>query len=463
MKLEVVILAAGKGSRMNSLEPKVMHELGGRPLLEHVLLAAESLHCDKIHVVLGHGSEQVQEYLSRREKSTPICIVHQDQQLGTGHAVQQTLDQIDPSNQPDSLLVLYGDVPLITTETLLDLIDQTEETLTLVTLETDNSDGLGRIIRTDDGAIVAIVEDKDATDEQRLIGEINTGIMLAPMEKLREWIGKLKNDNRQGEYYLTDIVAHAVSEGSSVDSICTGDEFEVQGVNDKLQLCILERHFQMKEAQKILASGAQVMDPTRLDIRGELVHGANLTLDVNVILTGDVSVGSNVSIGPNTCISNAKIGSGVTILSGCVIDGAIIEDDVSVGPNARLRPGTVLKNRSKVGNFVEVKNSVIGIESKANHLAYIGDATIGDGCNIGAGTIFCNYDGANKHHTTLGDRVFVGSNCVLIAPVSLGDDVFVAAGSSVSKSVPKESLAVARSTQRNIEGWDKPKKKNSRA
>jgi bifunctional UDP-N-acetylglucosamine pyrophosphorylase/glucosamine-1-phosphate N-acetyltransferase len=458
MKLEVVILAAGKGSRMSSSEPKVMHELGGRPLLEHVLLTAESLPCDKIHVVLGHGSEKVREYLSQRKTSICHNIVYQDRQLGTGHAVQQTLDQIDPSIQPDLFLVLYGDVPLITTETLLDLIDRNRESLSLVTLETDNPDGLGRIIRTDDGTIAAIVEDKDATDEQRLIGEINTGIMLAPTAKLREWVDALANDNSQAEYYLTDIVSHAFDQGFSVDSICIGDEFEVQGVNDKLQLCILERHFQMQEAQKILASGAKVMDPTRLDIRGELVHGANLTLDVNVILTGEVTIGNDVLIGPHSCISNTKIGSGVTILSGCVIEGAIIEDDVMIGPNARLRPGTILKNRSKIGNFVEVKNSVIGTGSKANHLAYIGDATIGDGCNIGAGTIFCNYDGVDKHHTTLGDKVFVGSNCVLIAPVSIGDDAFIAAGSSVSKPVPNQNLAVGRSAQRNIEGWEKPKK-----
>lgn len=459
MKLEIVVLAAGKGSRMNSSEPKVMHELAGSPLLEHVLVAAESLHSDKIHVVLGHGSEGVQSYLEQRTQSVPISIVHQEQQLGTGHAVQQTLDRIQLSEQPDLLLVLYGDVPLITTETLCDLIDRNNGALSLITLQTDNPDGLGRIIRAGDGAIEAIVEDRDATDEQRLIEEINTGIMLAPMAKLREWVGELTNDNNQSEYYLTDIVAQAVRDGCSVDSICTGDEFEVQGVNDKLQLCILERHFQMREAQKILASGVKVMDPTRLDVRGKLIHGTDLSLDVNVILSGAVTVGSKVSIGPNTCISDTTIGSGVSILSGCVIDGAIIEDDVVVGPNARLRPGTVLRNRSKIGNFVEVKNSVIGAGSKANHLAYIGDATIGEGCNIGAGTIFCNYDGVNKHHTTLGDRVFVGSNCVLIAPVSLGDDVFVAAGSSVSKSVPAQNLAVGRSTQRNIEGWKKPNKK----
>jgi bifunctional UDP-N-acetylglucosamine pyrophosphorylase/glucosamine-1-phosphate N-acetyltransferase len=359
------------------------------------------------------------------------------------------------------VLILYGDVPLVSQDTLAELIDcASNAPLGVLTLFTENPEGLGRIVRDDAHAITAIVEERDASEQQRGINEINTGIMVASAIELKDWLSRLSDDNAQGEYYLTDIVGLAVADGHTVESLTTGDEFEVQGVNDKLQLCVLERHFQMIQAQALLATGVTVMDPTRVDIRGDISYGKDLSVDINVIFEGVVKMGNGVSIGANCLIKDAEIGDGVTLLPGTIIDGATIGANASIGPYARLRPGTELAAQVKIGNFVETKKAKIGVGSKANHLAYIGDAVIGSGSNIGAGTIFCNYDGVNKHQTVLGDDVFIGSNGVLVAPVQLEDGVFVAAGSVVNTDAPAGSLAVGRAKQRNISGWKRPSKKD---
>ena len=316
-------------------------------------------------------------------------------------------------------------------------------------------------MRDESHQLKAIVEERDATEEQKSINEVNSGILVASAIELKDWLSRLSNDNAQGEYYLTDVVAMAVADGHLVESMTTGDEYEVQGVNDKLQLCMLERHFQMIQAQALLATGVTVMDPTRVDIRGDISYGRDLTIDVNVVIEGQVKFGNNVSIGANCIVKDATLGDDVTLLPGTIIDGAVIGNAASIGPYARLRPGTVLADSVKIGNFVETKKTVMGKGSKANHLAYVGDAVIGAGVNIGAGTIFCNYDGVNKHTTTVGDDVFIGSNSVLVAPVELETGVFVAAGSVVNLPVPSENLAVGRAKQRNIPGWKRPiKNKN---
>jgi len=331
--------------------------------------------------------------------------------------------------------------------------------LGVLTLFTQNPEGLGRIIRDDSHQLRAIVEERDASEEQKGINEVNSGILITSAIELKDWLSRLSNDNAQGEYYLTDIIAMAVADGHVVESLTTGDEYEVQGVNDKLQLCMLERHFQMIQAQALLATGVTVMDPTRVDIRGDISYGRDLTIDVNVVLEGQIKLGNNVSIGANCLIKDATLGDDVTLLPGTIIDGAVIGNAATIGPYARLRPGTVLADSVKIGNFVETKKAVMGNGSKANHLAYIGDAAIGADVNIGAGTIFCNYDGVNKHTTTLGDNVFVGSNSVLVAPVELENGVFVAAGSVINRAVPCDNLAVGRAKQRNVTGWKRPAKK----
>ena len=471
MRLDVVILAAGKGTRMNSNLPKVMHKIAGKPMIEHVVDCASSLGTEHIHLVVGHGADVIKRhflgdhstegYVSYEGlKGSELSFVNQDNQLGTGHAVQQAMPNIPARSVEDRVLVLYGDVPLVSKDTLQELIDTSATApLGVLTLFTQNPEGLGRIIRDDSHQLRAIVEERDASEEQKGINEVNSGILITSAIELKDWLSRLSNDNAQGEHYLTDIIAMAVADGHVVESLTTGDEYEVQGVNDKLQLCMLERHFQMIQAQALLATGVTVMDPTRVDIRGDISYGRDLTIDVNVVLEGQIKLGNNVSIGANCLIKDATLGDDVTLLPGTIIDGAVIGNAATIGPYARLRPGTVLADSVKIGNFVETKKAVMGNGSKANHLAYIGDAAIGADVNIGAGTIFCNYDGVNKHTTTLGDNVFVGSNSVLVAPVELENGVFVAAGSVINRAVPCDNLAVGRAKQRNVTGWKRPAKK----
>lgn len=471
MRLDVVILAAGKGTRMNSNLPKVMHKIAGKPMIEHVVDCASSLGTEHIHLVVGHGADVIKRHFLGDDshegyvsyeglKGSELSFVSQDNQLGTGHAVQQAMPNIPARSVEDRVLVLYGDVPLVSKDTLQELIDTSATApLGVLTLFTQNPEGLGRIIRDDSHQLRAIVEERDASEEQKGINEVNSGILVSSAIELKDWLSRLSNDNAQGEYYLTDIIAKAVADGHVVESLTTGDEYEVQGVNDKLQLCMLERHFQMIQAQALLATGVTVMDPTRVDIRGDISYGRDLTIDVNVVLEGQIKLGNNVSIGANCLIKDATLGDDVTLLPGTIIDGTVIGNAATIGPYARLRPGTVLADSVKIGNFVETKKAVMGNGSKANHLAYIGDATIGADVNIGAGTIFCNYDGVNKHTTTLGDNVFVGSNSVLVAPVELENGVFVAAGSVINRAVPSDNLAVGRAKQRNVTGWKRPAKK----
>ncbi len=471
MRLDVVILAAGKGTRMNSNLPKVMHKIAGKPMIEHVVDCASSLGTEHIHLVVGHGADVIKRHFLGDDshegyvsyeglKGSELSFVNQDNQLGTGHAVQQAMPNIPARSVEDRVLVLYGDVPLVSKDTLQELIDTSATApLGVLTLFTQNPEGLGRIIRDDSHQLRAIVEERDASEEQKGINEVNSGILVTSAIELKDWLSRLSNDNAQGEYYLTDIIAMAVADGHVVESLTTGDEYEVQGVNDKLQLCMLERHFQMIQAQALLATGVTVMDPTRVDIRGDISYGRDLTIDVNVVLEGQIKLGNNVSIGANCLIKDATVGDDVTLLPGTIIDGAVIGNAATIGPYARLRPGTVLADSVKIGNFVETKKAVMGNGSKANHLAYIGDAAIGADVNIGAGTIFCNYDGVNKHTTTLGDNVFVGSNSVLVAPVELENGVFVAAGSVINRAVPCDNLAVGRAKQRNVTGWKRPAKK----
>ena len=458
MNLDIVILAAGRGTRMNSNIPKVLHQIGGDSMLGHVLNAARKLESQQIHIVVGYGAEQIkQEFSTDKELQWAL----QEQQLGTGHAVMQAMPSIDTTKPEKRVLVLSGDVPLTNFSTLIKLVQQANaNTLCILTLVTENPKGLGRIVRDDSGEITAIVEEKDASDEQKKINEVNTGIMVIPATKLNTWLNSLGNDNAQGEYYLTDLVAMAAADDESVISaMVIDDENEVQGVNDKAQLAGLERQYQMNKAEQLLKAGVLLRDPSRIDIRGEIETGSDVEIDINAIFEGRVTLGNGVKIGPNVVIKDSKIADNVNILQGTNIDGAEIGEGASVGPYARIRPGTILSENTKIGNFVETKNAIIGKGSKASHLAYIGDAVLGENVNIGAGTIFCNYDGADKHKTTIGDNVFVGSNSVLVAPVTLADNTFVAAGSSISSDVPADSLAIARGKQRNITGWKRPTKK----
>ena len=458
MNLDIVILAAGRGTRMNSNIPKVLHQIGGDSMLGHVLNAARKLESQQIHIVVGYGAEQIkQEFITDKELQWAL----QEQQLGTGHAVMQAMPSIDTTKPEMRVLVLYGDVPLTNFSTLIKLVQQANaNTLCILTLVTENPKGLGRIVRDDSGEITAIVEEKDANDEQKKINEVNTGIMVIPATKLNTWLNSLGNDNAQGEYYLTDLVAMAAADDeSAISAMVIDDENEVQGVNDKAQLAGLERQYQMNKAEQLLKAGVLLRDPSRIDIRGEIETGSDVEIDINAIFEGSVTLGNGVKIGPNVVIKDSKIADNANILQGTNIDGAEIGEGASVGPYARIRPGTILNENTKIGNFVETKNAIIGKGSKAGHLAYIGDAVLGENVNIGAGTIFCNYDGVNKHKTTIGDNVFVGSNSVLVAPVTLADNTFVAAGSSISSDVPADSLAIARGKQRNITGWKRPTKK----
>ncbi|OFE13263.1 UDP-N-acetylglucosamine diphosphorylase/glucosamine-1-phosphate N-acetyltransferase [Pseudohongiella acticola] len=457
MSTDVIVLAAGKGTRMYSDQPKVLHTLAGKPMLGHVISAATAIGADGIHVVTGFQSAQVRAYFDRNPVDASLNWVEQTEQLGTGHAVMQAAPTLADDK---TVVVLYGDVPLITSATLLQLQAKAEETgIAVLTLVTDNPTGLGRIIRDESGQISAIVEEKDASDEQKKINEINTGIMAFNAGKLKRWLASLTTENAQGEYYLTDTVALACNDGCSVASLQTHDSDEVQGVNNRLQLAELERNYQLRQAQHLALKGVTVRDPARLDIRGSLQVGRDVCLDINVIVEGNVTLGDRVNIGPNVTLIDCNIGDDCTILANSHLEGSTLSKACTVGPFARLRAGTELGDRSKIGNFVETKKSSIGPGSKVNHLSYIGDASIEDNVNIGAGTITCNYDGINKFRTVIKAGVFIGSNSALVAPVSIGRDATVAAGSVVTSDVPDNDLAVARGKQKNISGWKRPVKK----
>jgi bifunctional UDP-N-acetylglucosamine pyrophosphorylase/glucosamine-1-phosphate N-acetyltransferase len=454
MKLDVIILAAGQGTRMKSGLPKVLHPVAGVPMLEHVIKTAQTLSPETIHVVVGHGSEQVQACLS----AYPLNWVLQTEQKGTGHAVLQVL----PELLGDSVvLVMYGDVPLIEADTLKALIARATNAPALLTATLTDSHGYGRILRDDRNALIGVVEEKDASEAQRQICEINTGILAAPAISLREYLPRVKNENSQGEYYLPDILDLAVRSGKFVETVQTKSELEILGVNDRVQLNQVEREYQRRSAEQLMRNGTSIADANRVDIRGTLACGQDVSIDINAVFEGDVLLGNSVTIGPNCVLSNVTVGNGVTIHAMSHLDDAVIGDNCSVGPYARLRPGTVMAAGARVGNFVETKKANIGIGSKVNHLSYIGDCEMGAGVNIGAGTITCNYDGANKFKTELGDGVFIGSNSTLVAPITIGQNGFTAAGSTITKGVGEDELAVTRAKQRNITGWQRPQKEKA--
>ena len=452
-KVNFVILAAGKGARMRSAIPKVLHKVSGRSMLGHVVAAVESLGKAKKIIVTGHGAEQVEQQF----KSPTTIFTQQKEQLGTGHAVQMAI----PALCSDAVvIVLYGDVPLIrpsTIEKILNVV--TETTMGLLTINLENPQGYGRIVRNGQQEITEIIEQKDASVEQLKITEVNTGVLALRSTQLREWLPKITNNNAQGEYYLTDLVAIARAEGVEVISVNPESATEVEGVNNRIQLSQLERAHQRQLAEVLMESGTSLADPARFDQRGELNAGTDNFIDINCVFEGSVSIGNNVSIGANCHIINSTIGDDVAILPNTIIESSVVGDRAVIGPFARLRPGTELGSDTKVGNFVETKKAVVGKGSKINHLSYVGDAQLGENVNIGAGTITCNYDGVSKHKTDLGDGVFVGSNSTLVAPIKVDKGGFVAAGSTVTSEVPSDSLAVGRAKQRNIKGWKRPTKK----
>lgn len=452
MSLDIVILAAGQGTRMRSALPKVLHPVAGKSMLGHVIDTARTLQPQSVQVVIGHGAEKVRERLAADD----LNFVVQAEQLGTGHAVAQALPQLGA----DTVLILYGDVPLIeaaTLQRLLALVN--DDQLGLLTVELADPTGYGRIVRDAQGVVQAIVEHKDASDAQRQIREGNTGILAVPGKRLADWLGRLSNSNAQGEYYLTDVIAMAVADGLVVATERAADEMEVLGANDRIQLAQLERHYQYRAARRLMAQGVTLIDPARFEVRGEVSVGRDVTIDINVILEGRVVIEDDVQIGPNCVIKDSTLRKGAIVKANSHLDGAEMGEGADCGPFARLRPGSVLGTKAHVGNFVELKNAVLGEGVKAGHLTYLGDTVIGARTNIGAGTITVNYDGANKHQTSIGEDVFIGSNNSLIAPVDIGAGSNTAAGSTITHDVPAHNLAVARGRQRNIEGWQRPTKK----
>lgn len=452
MTLHIVILAAGKGKRMQSALPKVLHRLAGKPLLSRIINTAQQLNPEAIHVVIGHQGEQIRQSLA----DLNVNWVEQLQQLGTGNALSTALPAIPDEAQ---VLVLVGDIPLIALSTLQQLLSETpQDGLGIITAEVANPTGLGRIVRDAQQLIVKIVEHLDALPEQLLINEINSGILLSTAGNFRRWLAQVTNNNTQQEYYLTDVIVLALADQRLVVSVLATIEQEVQGVNDRVQLIQLERYFQQQQAKKLLLAGVTIMDPQRFDVRGELEVEQDVVIDVNVIFDGKVSIGSQSQIGPNCYLRNVTIGRKVQIRANSVIEDAIINDGCVIGPFARIRPGTRLAENVHIGNFVEVKNAAVDIGSKINHLTYIGDAQIGKHVNIGAGTITCNYDGANKHKTYIADNVFIGSGTQLIAPLSIGAGATIGAGSTITKDAPDEALTLSRARQQSIPGWPRPKK-----
>ncbi|MYM95164.1 bifunctional UDP-N-acetylglucosamine diphosphorylase/glucosamine-1-phosphate N-acetyltransferase GlmU [Duganella vulcania] len=452
--MNVVILAAGMGKRMQSALPKVLHPLAGKPLLSHVLDTARSLSASQLCVIYGHGGAAVLEMLAAQPEKVATAL--QEPQLGTGHAVMQALPELDDSA---ATLILYGDVPLTTAASLQALVDVAgKDKLGILTVVQDDPFGLGRIVR-ENGEIVRIVEQKDANEAERAIKEINSGIMVVPTARLKQWLGALKNNNAQGEYYLTDIVAMAVADGVPVVSAQPSAQWEVAGVNSKVQLAELERIHQANIALKLLEQGVTLMDPARIDVRGELVCGRDVTIDVGCVFEGKVELADGVRVGPHCVIVNSRILAGAQIKPFCHIEEAVVGEVSIIGPYARLRPGTVLAEDVHVGNFVEIKNGQVAAHSKANHLAYIGDATIGSRVNIGAGTITCNYDGANKFRTVIEDDAFIGSDSQLVAPVTVGKGATLGAGTTLTKDAPAGKLTISRARQLTVENWSRPVKK----
>ncbi|CZF84902.1 bifunctional UDP-N-acetylglucosamine diphosphorylase/glucosamine-1-phosphate N-acetyltransferase GlmU [Grimontia marina] len=451
MNFSAVILAAGKGTRMYSNLPKVLHTLAGKPMAKHVIDTCSSLGAKNIHLVYGHGGDAMKAALEEE----PVNWVLQAEQLGTGHAVNQAAPEFADDEQ---VLILYGDVPLISEQTIENLLDaQPDGGIALLTVVLDKPAGYGRIIRRN-GPVVAIVEDKDATQEQKLIKEINTGVMVATGRDLRRWLNEVKSDNAQGEYYLTDVIAIAHDEGRAVEAVHPESAIEVEGVNNRIQLARLERAYQAAQAEKLLESGVMLRDPARFDLRGQLQCGTDVEIDVNVVIEGSVTLGDNVVIGAGCVLKDCEIDDNTVVRPYSVIEGASVGEDCTVGPFARLRPGAELVDDAHVGNFVEVKNARIGKGSKANHLTYLGDAEIGERVNIGAGTITCNYDGANKHKTVIEDDVFVGSDSQLVAPVTIKKGATIGAGTTLTSNVEEGQLVITRAKARAIDGWKRPVK-----
>lgn len=434
---------------MRSELPKVLHPLASRSLLAHVLNTARQLSPSRLHVVVGHGADQVREELDAPD----INWILQKEQLGTGHAVLQAVPSVDIGS---NVLVLYGDVPLLKVDTLSALVDNSPA---LLTAELDDPSGYGRVIRDSAGQLEGVVEHKDASDEQRAVTEINTGVLVYPAALLADFLPRVGNANAQGEYYLPDILAMAVTEGHCVAALRAGESSEVMGINDRAQLAEAESIYRRRMAESLMLAGVSLIDPARIDVRGVLHCDQDVRIDVNCVFEGDVSLGAGVSIGPNCVLKDCVIAAGTAVHAMSHIEGAEVGQDCSIGPYARLRPGTMLAAGARIGNFVETKKARIGAGSKVNHLSYIGDADMGAGVNIGAGTITCNYDGVNKHITQFGDGVFVGSNSTLVAPLTLGNGGFVAAGSTVTVNVPPQALGVSRAKQRNIDSWKTPKQR----
>lgn len=455
MKLSVVILAAGRGKRMNSRFPKVLQRLGGEPMLSHVLAGARALDPAQVITVIGHGAEDVMAWY---REGAPEWV-HQTEQLGTGHAVMQALPAI-----PDDhvVLVLYGDVPLVSVATQKALAGAATDAVAVLTAKVDDPAGYGRIVRRGDGGVAAIVEDKDASEEQKRIDEINTGLLACPAGKLKEWLGRVGNDNAQGEYYLTDIIAMAASDDYPVRGVIAADPGETQGINNRRQLADAERLLQARRTDALMVAGVTLADPSRVEIRGRLDCGRDVFIDVNTVFEGDVELGDEVHIGPGSVIRDSRIGDGTVVEAHSILESATLATGCNVGPFARLRPGTELADGARIGNFVETKNLVLGEGSKVNHLSYLGDARVGRGVNVGAGTITCNYDGANKHLTEIGDNAFIGSDSQLVAPVRIGAGATIGAGSTISRDAPDGELTLSRSRQKTVEGWKRPKKESAK-
>lgn len=456
MQTDIIILAAGKGTRMKSTLPKVLHRLAGKSLLQHVIDSANNVQNANMIVVTGHGSEQVRSAVF--SEASQINYVEQTEQLGTAHAVQMAVPSLGSGG---TSLILYGDVPLILPETILGMLSAvTDNSMSLLTVTLDDPTGYGRILRDESGQVTAIVEQKDASREQLKVTEVNTGVLALKTEQLKQWLPQINNDNAQGEYYLTDLIALARNNGVSIKTKQPQSVEEVEGVNNRTQLSTLERFYQKQQAEKLMVAGVTLADPGRIDVRGNLSTGNDNYIDINAVFEGNVTLGSNVTIGPNCQIIDSDIGDGVEIKANTVIEQSKVASHSVVGPFARLRPGTVLAENAKVGNFVETKNTQVGKGSKINHLSYVGDAELGEGVNVGAGTITCNYDGVNKHKTVMGDNSFIGSNSSLVAPVKIGKNATVGAGSTINKDVPDDQLGLTRASQRAISDWQRPTKKN---
>lgn len=452
--MNIVILAAGMGKRMRSQLPKVLQPIAQKPMIDHVLDKARAIEGEhRIIVVVGHAADVVKNHL---KDNHDIQFALQAEQLGTGHALMQALPLCEPDKPT---LVLLGDVPLIETQTLETLIKEAGNELGLLTVKLDNPTGYGRIVRDANGAVCAIVEEKDADAEQRKINEVNTGIMVLPTNRLNEWLSALKNENAQGEYYLTDVIAMAVANQVTVHTACASSAVEVEGVNSKIQLAALERAYQEKQAQRLMAEGVTLIDPRRIDVRGELICGRDVTIDVGCVFSGRVVLKDGVTVGAYCVLKDVELAQGVEVKPFCHFDGAVVGEKAILGPYTRLRPGTTLAEQTHIGNFVEIKKSVVGVGSKVNHLSYIGDTDMGAGVNIGAGTITCNYDGVNKFRTTIKDNAFIGSDTQLVAPVTVGEGATLGAGTTLTRDAPDGELTISRARQTVIEGWKRPVKK----